>query len=339
MSNGPKNPFRDFPVPHEERLAQAVQYYRYVRKGGTEGGFEIFSRASLSYIIDSRYCTPTMNETWSLASRQFVVTGGTKGIGYEVVRSLLSLGCDCVVICARTQNDVDSTVARLQEEFPPQNGANARVKGVVCDVSTEKGRSHLVAEVGRVYENKLDGLINNVGTNVRKPVSEQTEEEYHRIMKTNVDSTYFLCKAFETMLKNASSTTSRKGGATVVNVASAAGVQSSGTGAAYGLSKAAVIQFTKILACEWAKYNIRCNAVAPWMTMTPLLEEALRDDSPCLDKVKVWTPLGRLSTADEVAAPVAFLCLPCSSYITGQCLGIDGGLSAQGFDGPCVTRE
>jgi len=278
-------------------------------------------------------------EKWSLTSKRFVVTGASKGIGFEIARSLLSLDCDSVVICARTQTDVDSATVALNEEFPSKTGGVSRVIGVVCDVSTKAGRSHLVAEVQHVYDQRLDGLINNVGTNVRNPLADQTEEEYERIMRTNVDSVYFLCKSFEGMLKAAAGTSSSVGGAVVVNVASLAGVQSSGTGAAYGLSKAAVIQFTKLLACEWAKFNIRCNAVAPWMAVTPLFEEASKNDPGLVAKVNKWTPLGRHSTASEAAAPVAFLCLPCSSYITGQCINVDGGISAQGFDGPCVTSS
>merc|ERR1712228_1084456 len=98
----------------------------------------------------------------------------------------------------------------------------------------------------------------------------------------------------------------------------------------YGMSKAAVIHFSKILATEWAKYNIRVNAISPWMTMTPMLKNAVKADPSQLDKVKMWTPMHRLATPEEIADPIVFLLLPCSSYITGQCLGIDGGLTAQG---------
>jgi Tropinone reductase 1 len=107
------------------------------------------------------------------------------------------------------------------------------------------------------------------------------------------------------------------------------------------MSKAALNQFTKILACEWAARKIRVNAVTPWMTMTPMLEEAVKKNpsqpDSQLDKVKAWTPMHRLASPEEIAGPIVFLSLPASSYITGQVLGVDGGLTAQGFDGPCVT--
>mmetsp|Transcript_18529 Transcript_18529/g.42613 ORF Transcript_18529/g.42613 Transcript_18529/m.42613 type:complete len:150 (-) Transcript_18529:175-624(-) len=145
------------------------------------------------------------------------------------------------------------------------------------------------------------------------------------MFRTNVDAAYFLARGFSDLLAD---------GSTIVNVSSAAGVQSSGTGAAYGMSKAAINHFTRILACEWAGRGIRVNAVAPWMTMTPMLREAVAKNPSQLNKVDAWTPMGRLASAEEVADPVVFLCMPASSYITGQVLGIDGGLTAQGFNGP-----
>ena len=215
----------------------------------------------------------------------------------------------------------------LQQDYP-----KAIIHHSICDVATPDGRETLLQAAKEVFGgSKIQGLINNVGTNVRKKVLEQSEEEYHTMMKTNVDSAYFLCRKFSEILDD-------ENGATIVNVSSAAGVQSSGTGAAYGMSKAAINHFTKILACEWASRKIRVNAVAPWMTMTPMLEEAVKKDPTQLDKVKAWTPMHRLASPDEIAGPIVFLCLPCSSYVTGQVHGVDGGLTAQGFDGPCVTQ-
>lgn len=251
------------------------------------------------------------------------MTGGAKGIGLATAKELLAHGAAGILFCSR--GPCDDVVQSLRENFPEQ-----QILHVQSDVSMKEGRESLV-QAAKDSFSSIHGLINNVGMNVRKNILEQTDEEYHAMVRTNIDSTYFLCRMFSELFDPA--------GATIVNVSSAAGVQSSGTGAAYGLTKAAVNQFTKILACEWATRNIRVNAVTPWMTMTPMLEEAVGKNPNQLDKVKAWTPMHRLATAEEVASPIVFLCLPASSYITGQILGVDGGLTAQGFDGPCVTVD
>jgi Tropinone reductase 1 len=237
------------------------------------------------------------------------------------VRALLEHQAAGVLFCSR--ENCNDLVTELRDDFP-----RTIIVHAACDVATKEGREQLVRSTKQAFPS-LHGLINNVGVNIRKGILEQSEEEYHTIMKTNVDAAYFLCRMYSGLYD--------KDGATVVNVSSAAGVQSSGTGAAYGMSKAALNHMTRILACEWASRNIRVNAVTPWMTMTPMLEEAVKKDPRQLDKVNAWTPLHRLASAEEVAAPIVFFCLPASSYITGQCLGVDGGLTAQGFDGPCVT--
>lgn len=260
-------------------------------------------------------------DPWTLSGRNFIVTGGAKGIGLATVKTLLAKGAKGVIFCSR--GNADELVSSLKTSFE-----DATIIHVACDVSTAEGRQKLVQASKESFDS-LHGLINNVGMNIRKGILEQDATEYHTMMKTNVDAAYFLCRELEDQFDSA--------GATIVNVSSAAGVQSSGTGAAYGMSKAAINQFTRILACEWAKRNIRVNAVTPWMTMTPMLEDAVKKDPTQLDKVTAWTPMHRLAQAEEVAAPIVFFCMPASSYITGQVLGIDGGLTAQGFDGPCVT--
>jgi Tropinone reductase 1 len=261
---------------------------------------------------------------WTLKGRYFVVTGGAKGIGFATVKELLAHGAAAVMFCSRNKCET-SLLEGLTADFPEQ-----RVIHVQCDVSAKEGRDTLMQAAQTSFPS-VHGLINNVGTNIRKTVLEQTEEEYQSMMRTNIDSTYFLCRLFSPLFDI--------NGATIVNVSSAAGTQSSGTGAAYGLTKAAVNHFTKILACEWAKRNIRVNAVTPWMTWTPMLEEAITQNPNQLDKVTAWTPIHRLATPEEIAGPIIFLCLPASSYVTGQILGVDGGLTAQGFDGPCVTPD
>ena len=265
--------------------------------------------------------SPTLSR-WSLENKYILITGGSRGIGNGVVHAALKHNPAGIIICSYSVTQLNKAISAINDP---------RVKGVDCDISKEEGRTKLVTFVNEHFS-QLDVLVNNVGVNIRQPVTEQTSEEYHRIMATNVDSTYFLCKSFLPLLK-------KSGGASIVNVASAAGVQSSGTGAAYGMSKAAVIHYTKILACEWAQYKIRVNAIAPWMCMTPMLQDALKGDEKQLDKVYDWTPMGRIGEIQEIVDPIMFLMMGCSSFVTGQCLGVDGGLTAQGFQGPCVAMS
>eukprot|EP00668_Euglena_longa_P016416 GGOE01020669.1.p2 GENE.GGOE01020669.1~~GGOE01020669.1.p2 ORF type:complete len:274 (-),score=72.26 GGOE01020669.1:257-1078(-) len=267
-----------------------------------------------------------MASRWRLDGSLIVVTGSTKGIGKATAEEMLRLGAS-VFITSRTSGDVRALV----EQWGGQYGAN-RVRGCACDVSTAEGRSALVAEVTRVWGGVLHCLVNNAGTNRRKPIDKVDEEDWASILQCNMDSCFWLSKLFHPLLQRAK-------GACIVNVASAAGVTSTGSGAVYAMAKAAMVQLTKVLACEWGPENgIRVNCVAPWMTATPLLEAAIREDPSRMDKVAEWTPLGRPALPEEQASVIAFLAMPASSYITGQVICVDGGLTANGFAGDCIPN-
>lgn len=252
-----------------------------------------------------------MASPWFLRDRTFVVTGGSKGIGRAVVDELLALDAKLVIYCSREATTVTTA------------DTNDRLLHVVCDISTSIGRTDLINTCKE--HAPIDGLVNNVGVNIRKPILEQTIEEYEMIQSTNIDATYYLCRELYPYL--------RRNTASIVNVSSAAGIQSSGTGIAYAMSKAAINQLTRTLACEWAP-SIRVNAVAPWMTMTPMLQNAAGND---LSNVKNLTPMHRLATPNEIATPICFLLMDASAYMTGQVIAVDGGLTAQGFPGPCAN--
>ena len=102
------------------------------------------------------------------------------------------------------------------------------------------------------------------------------------------------------------------------------------TGAVYGASKAALHQLTRNLACEWAPDGVRVNAVAPWYIRTRRTSDALADPD-YYDEVIEHTPMGRVGEPEEVASAIAFLCLPASSYVTGECIAVDGGFLSYGF--------
>ncbi len=203
-----------------------------------------------------------VTQRWSLQGKNFVVTGGSKGIGKAVVKSLMMHQAETVLFCSRSEIDVNEYIKSLG--LDQGHAVNtATVIHAICDVSTEAGRLCLANTAEEIFGENIHGLINNVGTNVREKVLEQTPEEYRSMMSTNVDAAYFLCKEMYDLFSPE--------GATIVNVSSVAGVQSSGTGAAYGMTKAAINHFTKILACEWASRKIRVNAVTPWITVSEQL--------------------------------------------------------------------
>lgn len=262
---------------------------------------------------------------WDMTGMRCIVTGASKGIGLAIVEDMLQLKAE-VLFTARGEEELQRVQARLASA----HGSEA-VHVLAADVSAAEGRRALIEKARLLWNGELDVLVNNVGTNKRKRVSEVSAEDYDEQVATNQSSCFFLCQACLPLLLKSKRPA-------VVNVASAAAIRSSGTGVVYAMTKAAMTHMSEALACEWAPHGIRVNAVAPWMVRTPLLEAAIAKDPSQLDEVCAATPLGRLGQPEDTAAAVVFLCMPAAAYITGQVLAIDGGLSAQGYRGPCIVR-
>ena len=195
--------------------------------------------------------------------------------------------------------------------------ARGETADIQADVTKPDDRRRIFASLDR-----LDILVNNAGTNIRKKTVEYDYDEYVRVRETNMDSVFELCRLAHPLLR-------ASGDASVINVVSVAAFRHLGTGAPYAMTKAAVAHLTRALAAEWAKDAVRVNAVAPWYIRTPLAEPVLKDPVR-LKKILASTPLGRIGEPEEVASLAAFLCLPASSYITGQVISVDGGFSVAG---------
>ena len=262
---------------------------------------------------------------WHLQGKRCLVTGASKGLGLAIADEMASLGAQ-ILIVARNQNDLEAARQAILDKTPA-----ASVLLRAADVSTAQGRDYLLQEVKQIW-GLLDCLVNNVGTNRRKPIEDTDEVDYELMLRTNQDSCFFMCQKFFSLLRSSSS-------ASVVNVSSVAGVRSTGTGVVYAMTKAAMAHMSEALACEWAPYNIRVNCVAPWMTMTPLLKEAIDKDPSQIDPVLTATPMGRLGHPADTAGAVCFLCMQAAAFITGQIISVDGGISAQGYRGPCIANR
>lgn len=218
--------------------------------------------------------------------------------------------------CARNESELNSCLKGwLDEGF--------EITGSVCDVSSQRDREKLMDDVSRLFSGKLYLLINNVGTNIRKPMVELTTEEYSTMMSTNFESVFHICQLAHPFLK-----ASRAG--CVVFTSSVSAFVSLKSMTLQGATKGAINQLTKNLACEWGKDDIRSNAVAPWYIKTSMVEQIL-SNKEYVEEVLHFTPLGRLGNPNEVSSLVAFLCMPASSYITGQIICVDGGMSVNGF--------
>ncbi len=253
-------------------------------------------------------------QRWSLKNKNALITGGSKGIGLGIVKEFLELGAN-VIVAARDEKELESMVTEFSS-FKNQLHTQK------TDVTKDNDLKNLIRFTSEKWD-RLDILVNNVGTNVRKRFTEFTEEEYNRILSTNLKPFYELSRLAFPLLKK-----SEQGN--VINISSVAGLTHLRTGVLYGMTKAAIIQFTKNLAVEWAEYGIRVNAIAPWYINTPLAKQVL-ENAEYRKEVLSRTPMGKVGEPEDVAAAVAFLCMPAAAYITGQCLAVDGGFTIYGF--------
>ncbi|KAK7395249.1 hypothetical protein VNO78_15799 [Psophocarpus tetragonolobus] len=272
--------------------------------------------------LNSKIGTKVMAETrlslkdkrWSLHGMTALVTGGTRGIGHAIVEELAEFG-SAVHICSRKQCDIDKCL----EEWKIKGFS---VTGSVCDLQCADQRKGLMEIVGSIFHGKLHILVNNAATSITKKIIDYTADDISTIMATNFESVYHLTQLAYPLLK-------KSGNGSIVFISSIAGSRALPVFSVYAASKGAMNQFTRNLALEWAKDNIRTNAVAPGPVMTELLESirnsAGGDES--VDGIVDGTVVGRMGEPKEISALVAFLCLPAASYITGQVICADGGFT------------
>ena len=253
---------------------------------------------------------------WRLDGRAALVTGASQGIGFACARELAALGAD-VLMVARDEVRLEQARVELAEEFPGR-----RILACDAELAVQEQRLEVFDWIADL-DIPLSLLVNNVGGNESRPALDYALDEVRALVELNVLAAFELCRLAHPHL-------AEHGNAAIVNVGSVSGLIHVRTGAPYGFTKAALHQMTRNLACEWAEDGIRVNAVAPWYIRTRRTEAPLRDPD-YLDDVLLRTPMGRIGEPEEVAAAVAFLCLPASSYVTGECIAVDGGFLRYGF--------
>ena len=241
------------------------------------------------------------------------VTGASYGIGAATALALADDGFDVAVSATRADN--------LRQTAEALRARGRRV----CDVSLDLcSQASIEAAFGAVVKalGRVDVLVNNAGVNLRANALDVTPEAWETVMRANATGTFFLTQQFGRHLVAAG----RPG--CVVNVASTHGIIGAAERSTYGISKAAVLHMTRMLAIEWAPHGIRVNAVAPGRVNTPSPSRAATTSDPKYMQAMVnRIPLGRLATAEDVAQAVCYLAGERGGFVTGHTLVVDGGLT------------
>lgn len=242
-----------------------------------------------------------------LNNKVAVVTGGTRGIGYAIVKALVESGAK-VAIWGSRQETADAAVAKIKAECP-----GCEVVGMAPKLTDSKA---VESAMNAVMENfgSLDILANNAGIAQNIPLESYTDDDLEKIINLNIKAVFICSKAAASLMKG-------KGGS-IINTSSVVSFYGQGLGSMYPASKAGVNGLTRALSRELGKDGIRVNAVAPGVTRTDMVA-ALPENmvAPLLQRI----PLARMGEAEDIANAVVFLASDKASYITGAVLPVDGG--------------
>lgn len=249
-----------------------------------------------------------------LKDKVAIVTGSSRGIGRGIARSLAKEGA-IAIINSRSLDRAEVVAEEILEE-------GGQAFPIAADVTDRKAVETMVEEVAKRFK-RIDILVNNAGITFIRPSEDLTEEEWDRAVATDLKA-YFLCSQAvgKTMIKN--------GGGRIINITSILAERALPQRLAYCVSKAGANMLTMVLALEWARYNIRVNAVMPGFVATELVPKDI--DKRIFDREAIIkkNPLQRLARVEDVGDAAVFLASQESDYITGTCLRVDGGWLAYG---------
>ena len=243
-----------------------------------------------------------------LTGKSAVVTGGSRGIGRAIAVRLATQGADIAVSFRGNEEAARETAATIE-------ALGRRALAHRGDVTDSSAANALIAAALETF-GRIDILVNSAGITRDDLLMRMTDQAWHDVLQTNLSGAFYATRAvLRPMLR------ARKG--RIVNISSVAGQAGNAGQANYSAAKAGLIGLTKATAREVASRGITCNAVAPGFVlteMTQVMPEAIQEG------IRSATPMGRFGTAEEIADVVAFLCSDEAAYVTGQVVGVDGGL-------------
>lgn len=248
-----------------------------------------------------------------LTGKVAVVTGGMSEIGAACARALAQAGAHIIIADLHTENAA-SVSAQISA------GTDRQVVALQTDVSDPEQCAHLMQQSLQQF-NRLDILINCAAIFADEPALQMGAAHWRSVFDVNLHGAYFCAQVFARHI------ISQQTRGTIVNISSIASTNNAPGIAAYGVSKAAINHLTRALALEWARHNIRVNAVAPSHVNTALIRQADAQGHLDMEHIASRIPLGRLAAPAEIADAVLFLCSPQSRFMTGQIIFVDGGFS------------
>ena len=240
-----------------------------------------------------------------LKEKVAIVTGGTRGIGYETVKLFLENNAK-VILFGSKKESVDKAIEKLKQE-------NLGADGYYPDLNNYEEIEKVISDIYNKY-GRIDILVNNAGVSANKPIEETSILEFDNIMNLNVNAMFYVTKAVVPYMKEQNS-------GVILNTSSMVSIYGQPSGVGYPTSKFAVNGFTKSLARELGKYNIRVNAVAPGVTNTDMVANLPKEMIEPLIKT---IPLGRIGEPKDIANGFLFLASDMASYVTGNILSVDG---------------
>ncbi|MGE0153511.1 MAG: SDR family NAD(P)-dependent oxidoreductase [Reyranellaceae bacterium] len=248
---------------------------------------------------------------FDLAGKIALVTGGGSGLCRAIAWGLACHGADVAIL------DRDETAARASaQEIAAGSGRQAAA--FVADVADEASVAAAVAAAEARF-GRIDVLLNGAGHNIRKPMVQFSQPDFDSLLHVHVRGAFLMCRAVAPGMQ-------RRGGGTIINIASVAALVGMPEIAAYAAAKGAVLQLTRAFALEVAAAGIRVNAIAPGFIDTPLTRQRSVESRKAFETA---TPLRRFGRPEELIGPAVFLASDASSFVTGSALIVDGGWTAQ----------
>ena len=248
---------------------------------------------------------------FDLGGKVALVTGGNGGIGLGMATGLAQAGAT-VVLAGRDAAKSASAVAALRAQ-------GREADSIEADVTGESDVAALFQQT-MLRHGRLDIVVNNAGTTVRKPPHELTLDEWNEVMDTNLTSAFMCCRAAHALMKEG-------GSGKIINIGSMLSIFGAPYAAAYGASKGGIVQFTRSIATAWAADNIQANAVLPGWIDTDLTRGARRQVPGLHERVLARTPAARWGVPSDLAGIAVFLASSASDFITGTAIPVDGGYS------------